>query len=376
MDNPFPVILVAGLTVFGLAIIGAQDFDFSNDDRESVILFEENVGEVGQSQQDSRMMRFGDFTVGDLRGDVQAYRSDRDEISRSLLSSQNIEFNYEATQPREGKVEFEVLGRNGQGAVFVDVNGERVFEEAMISESNPEIDIPSETFQNGDNDVVIGTTRGGWFSSTRYDIRDVEVTVNDRKFHDYRDSFQMYDYELQDLVETRLTFSIEESVMNNPLRIEINGNQVFSQAQPRETGKQIEIDPDEADLNPGRNTIKFSTGRDSEYVISNAALTTRYIGTTESRTVNMEFGVNQSDLRFADDSDTTEFLRFDYQSLLPSPRSMIIDFNDETREFTPRNGQNTWELPEGAVREENLLIIRSNGTYQMNNLRLVSERGE
>lgn len=374
MDNPFPVILVAGLTVFGLAIIGAQDFDLSTDDRESVTLFEENIGEVGQSQQDSRTERFGDFTVGDLRGDVQVYRSDRDEISNSLLSSQTIDFNYEATQPREGKVEFEVLGRNGQGAVFVEVNGERVFEEAMISEANPEIEIPSGSFQNGDNSVVIGTTKGGWFSSASYDIRDVEVTVNDRKFHDYRNSFQMYDYELQDFVESRLTFTVESSVMNNPLRIEINGNEVYSENLPRVTGKEVEIDPDEADLNPGRNTVKFSTGRDSEYIVNNAALTVRYVGTTETRTVNKEFGVNQSNMRFVDQEESTEYLRFDHQSLLPSPRDMSITLNNASNEFTPRNGRNSWELPEGTIKEENLITIRSNGTYQMSGLRVTSER--
>lgn len=378
MDNPFPVIVVIGLTLFGLAFIADQEFNFSlgeEEENDQIVLIHENIGQIGDSQEDERTVRFENFTVGDLRGDIQVFLSEREEISNSLFSSQSIEFSYDATQPRDGKVEFEVLGKEGTGAVFVEVNGERVFEEAMISGNQPEIEIPEGYFRNGENNVKIGTNKGGIFSSSRYDLKDIEVEVNDRGFHDRREGFQMYDYELQDLRETMLTFSLESSIMNEPLDIEINNNTVFSEPITRVTGREVDVDPDEVNLNPGRNTIRFSTGQDSEYVFENAQFTVRYIGTTRQENVNVDFELSSGQKRFVDESDTVEELKFNYQNLLPSFREMTVTLNGEEHTFTPGNGPNAWTIPEDTLREgDNELTIESDGAYRMENLRIVSER--
>jgi hypothetical protein len=102
----------------------------------------------------------------------------------------------------------------------------------------------------------------------------------------------------------------------------------------------------------------------------------RYVGNSQGENVLSNFGMTQSDINFAQRDDTTEYITFDYQNLLPSPRDLQIQLNDFTTTITPTNGQNRINFSASELEESNYLAIRSRGTYQMNNLRVESVRAD
>ncbi|MFB6147638.1 MAG: hypothetical protein ABEJ66_02030 [Candidatus Nanohaloarchaea archaeon] len=372
----FPVMVLIGLTVFGLAYVANEaDLNFSGGTQAKKMVYtSDSFGQVGSANQDFRIIRFEDFNVGELRGSVEAYSARKAIISNSLLSGDIIKVRYNASQPRGGKVTFEVLGRSGPGQVYVKVNGKTVWKHHLVSTGTPEISIPRTSLGPGMNTIVIGATRGGLLSGTKYSLEDIEVTVNDRKFHDWSDSFQLYSYEVQDFVSGQLTFSITDSVKTSPLKVYVNNELLYSKRQVRISPEKIDVSPSNADLHPGYNTVRFATDGQAKYTIGNPQLTVRYLGNTEHKTLRVAFGINSTGLGFAQKESTDEFIAFNYQRLLPSPRPMVVELNNQTYRLTPENGENRIDIQASVLERSNELTVRSNATYEMNRLRVVSER--
>lgn len=379
MEQGFAVVLVAGLAVFGLMFV-ASESDFSSPDapaQERVVLLEENVGTVGGAQSDIRNISFRDFTVGEVRGDVQAYTAQSASISNSFFSGNSINIDYNATQPRRGQIEFEVLGRTGQGKIYASVNGNRVFEAATVTGATPTINFSSSVLQHGMNDIKVGTTKGGFFSSASYTLEEVEITVNDRKFHDFTDSFELYSQELNNYVSSNLSFTIpvSSSRPESDLRISVNGEEIFSEALVRST-QQIEVDKREADLTPGYNTIEFATDGQAKYEINNPEIVMRYIGSTSPETFRADFEMTSAQISYAEEDGTEEVLSFDYQKLVPSTNELSISLNGNSYDHLPQNGYNEVELDAEHFQEDNTLVISSEGSFRMQNLQILSERIE
>jgi hypothetical protein len=378
MEEKFGVVIAIGLAVFGLTFVANNaDTGFLNtgeQDTEQVFV-DKSYGKIGESNPDDRVIEFGDFTVGEARGNIRAYRNERATVSDSLFGGENIVFRYNATQPRTGNVTFEVLGREGKGSVYVQVNGQRYFSEPLIATGSPTVEIPQSGLKPGINRFEIGVERNSFFGSTNYALEEVEARVNDRKFHDYEDNFQIYSYELEDYVESPLTFTITDSVKTSPLEISINDQTVYSKDQVR-SQNEVDITPRNANLDPGSNEITFSTNRPSEYNIESAQMTMRYIGNVERQNIEFDFELNDDQLDLANQEDTSEHISFEYQNLLPSPRPVKISLNDYSETINPENGENSIELEEGVIQEENSFSFRSNGTYQLDNLRIQTEGEE
>ncbi|PSH01814.1 MAG: hypothetical protein BRC26_02915 [Nanohaloarchaea archaeon QH_8_44_6] len=378
MEEKFGVFIGIGLAIFGLAFVAnSADFDFidtAEQDTESVFI-DKSYGKIGESNPDDRVIKFGDFPVGEARGNVRAYRNERTSISDSLFGGENIVFQYNATQPRTGNVSFEVLGREGKGDVYVEVNDRRLYSEPLIATGSPRVDVPQTALKPGINRFEIGVERNSFFGSTKYALEEVETRVNDRKFHDYEDNFQVYSYELQDYVESPLTFTITNSVKTSPLEISINDQTVYSKDQVR-SQNEVEITPRNANLTPGSNEITFSTDKPSRYDIENAQMTIRYIGNVKRQNIELDFPLNKNQIDLVNNEDTTEYISFEYQNLLPSPRPVNIKLNDYQETLNPRNGENSIELEEGVTQQENSFSFRSNGTYQLDNLRIYTEGEE
>lgn len=374
MEEKFGAVVAIGLAVFGLVFVAnTADTGFFDDNQETESVFvDKSYGQLGESNPDDRAVRFGDFTVGEARGNIRAYRDEEASVSDSLLGGEELVFRYNATQPRSGNITFEVLGREGKGDVYVKVNGEQLFSEPLIATGSPEIEVPQSALETGINRFEIGVKRDSFFGSTKYSLEEVEARINDRKFHDYQDTFQIYSYELEDYVESPLTFSISDSVKTSPLDISINDRTVYSKEQVR-SEEEVEITPRNADLTPGSNEITFSTDRPSEYSIQNAQITMRYIGNVERQNVDFDFDLSNSQIDLVEGDDTSEYISFEYQNLLPSPRPVSIRLNDYQQSLNPENGENRIELEEDVLDNENSFSFKSNGTYQLNNLRIYSE---
>ena len=102
----------------------------------------------------------------------------------------------------------------------------------------------------------------------------------------------------------------------------------------------------------------------------------RYIGRTDSETVNLNFEMTQSQLSYVEKEDTVEKIGFDYQKQLPSTNELVISLNGNEYTHLPENGYNELELNPEDFQEENSLSIRSEGSFRMQNLQIQSERSE
>ena len=377
MAERFGVVVAVGLTFFGLMLIAAQDIGIQigggSSPPDRLVLTSQNFGEVGGAKTDIRTTNLGSFTIGEGRGNIRAYRDNKVDVSSSLLSSNTIEFDYNATQPTKASVSFEVLGKTGNGAVYVQVNGKRVFEEKLVTTATETVNISGDNLKPGINSFKLGTTKGGLISSTEYALEDFEATVNDRKFNNHVDSFQMYQYELEEYVGTNLTFNIpaDSSIITKPLQISVNDNNIFDSRSVR-SEKSISIPRGSAELQPGYNTVRFETEADATYRIENAQVTVRYIGITESADRQIEFGINESNLDYVNRDSTEESVMFDYQEVTGG-NTLYIEIGDFNRTISPVNGQNTMDLPEGILSESNTLEFESDGSFTLNNFRILSE---
>lgn len=382
MDDKFLAVVIAGVTVFGLAFVldhagTGGDLLETEEDVDRMVLHQEHVGTVGRSSNDFRTIELGDFNVGRARGDIRGFFTERAEIEDRLFGSEELRFSYDATTPNGGEVTFNVLGREGTGAVYLDVNGERVFEEAMVSGSSTTVTIPERHLRPGENEFKMGVSRPGIFASSKYYLEDVELRVNDRQFHDHVDSFRLFDYEIEDFVEADLQFDITRAERTDPLRVFVNDQKLYEREQQRISPEEIELNPQNANLVPGSNTISFRTRGEARYDIENAMITMRYLGNIDSQNVVLGFRLNDSQRQFVDREDTREEVLFDYQNLLPSPRPIEVRVNDFSRTIEPReNRRYNVTVPEGELEGANRLEMRSNGTYELENVEVVSERIE
>jgi len=378
MAERFGVVVAIGLTFFGLMLIASQDIDVGlnlggGEQQQDIQLVSESFGELGGATQDVRTSQIGTFNIGEGLGDIHAYQNERATVSNAMFSKEAITFDYNATEPRYAVMEFEVLGTEGSGAFYVEANDERVFERQLVSSADETVNISSEYLNNGINNFEIGVNKGGILGSTEYLIEDVEASVRDRKFNDRTENFQMYEYELRDFVDANISFTIpvDSSIITEPLEVEVNDNEVFSEASVR-AEQDVSINPTNADLRPGANTVRFSTDADASYLVENAQLAVRYIGTTESVERNIEFDLAQEELAHVNRDNTLETLNFDFQALSGEGE---IDFsiNDYNVSMNPLNRGNTQELPEDVFEEENTLELEGTGSFVLNNLIIDSE---
>lgn len=376
MSNAFVAVLAVGLTIFGLAFIAAEVGPGLNNPETEMTYFNQDIGQIGETQTDTRPIELGSFTVGEGRGDIQAYRADRMEVNQKRVRSNPLTFEYEASQPRDGSVSFRVIGREGNGNIYVEVNGNRIFSEPMTSDFTGEgitIDIQEHHLRQGDNTFKIGATHGSLFSPTTYTLENIRAEVNDRDFHDRVETFRMFENEFDNLHSTELNFRIpaETTHIDAPLEIRVNNNTVREDTLAR--GEyEVELTTENADLRPGRNTIRFLTFDQAFYQIENSIINIHYGVTTDAESLTREINLNSSQLDFANREDTQEELRFRYTNL-NNPNTLQIDLNDETYDLTPQNGANTIEINEGVLQENNILTLSSPGSFRIENLQLGSK---
>jgi hypothetical protein len=377
MEEGFPIVVILGLAIFGMIWIGTEAGNIGGENPEEITLYSSNLGTIGETQQDFRTISFGDFTVGETRGNIQAYTADTETIKKGLLSGDNIIINYNATQPGKGQINFEVLGRGeGKGKIYVKVNGNKIFNSATISGAEPEINISRNQFKTGMNKIEIGTSKTGLIGKSSYTLEDIEVTVEDRKFHDYTSYFEIYKHELDNFRPSNLTFQIpvDNSVPTDPLKVEINNQEVYSRDAGR-SNQEVTITPGNADLGTGYNTIEFKTNSDAKYAVKNAELQVRYSTNIEPANQDIEFSLDQNQLDYTQRDNTETELSFEYRKTTTAT-PLKITLNGNTTETTPRNGENTLKLNTENLQTENTLQIESRNTFTLTNLEIVSKKTE
>lgn len=378
MANAFAAVLAVGISIFGLAFIAAElDYGVSTEEEDERIFFEKDIGQVGETTTDTRPVEFGSFSVGQTRGDIQVFRRDSAEVSQGRVFSSPLTFEYEADVPEEGEVSFRVVGRDGNGPIYIKVNGEKIFEEPMTRDftgTPSEFEIEARHLDRGTNEIEIGAGRGSMMSPTTYYLENIQAEINDEAFHDRVETFRMYENEFENLHSVELNFRVpaETARIDAPLEIRANGNTVFEETVAR--GEyEVELRPEEADLSTGMNTLRFLTFDQASYRLENSILNVHYGVTTGRESVTEEVELSSADLDFVEQEDTSEKLRFQYTNL-NNPNDLKIELNDEVYDLNPQTGGNTVEFEEGVLEETNIITFSSNGSFRMENLQLMSER--
>jgi hypothetical protein len=241
-----------------------------------------------------------------------------------------------------------------------------------FSGTGTSVEIGQSVLRPGINNFRIGTTKGGLLGTTEYLIEDIEVEVNDRKYHERRETFDMYTHEFQNFRGADLNFRIplDSSAPAEDLEIRVNGNTVSEQA--RAQGEYtVSINEDNAALRPGQNNIHFLTSGQAFYDIENANIEVGYAVTSDPESRSERITLSQSQLDYVNDDSTTEYLEFEYVNL-NNPNQLTLDLNDESFDLRPQNGWNEIKLDEGVLEENNVLTYSSQGSFRMENLQLVS----
>lgn len=372
MEEKFSAVVAAGLAVF--AIVFLLDSVGIASGPSQQILMQKAPGDVGDTSEDLRTIRFGSFTVGEARGDILVHEQEQATVKDVLIGGKSVTFNYNASQPTSGEVNFEVLGRRGAGTLYVKVNGEKIFDEYLIATGTPEIEIPQSVLNHGENKFKIGT-KSDFLKESVYTIEDVEVTVNDRKFHDYRDAFQMYSHELTNFKSANLTFSlpVDSSIPAGPLEVYINDNLLFNRSITRST-QEIEVNSQNSELSRGENSISFKTDERAKYSLRNVAMNVRYFGNVRPGSFEQEFKLSEDRKDYANRRLTSEAIEFNYIPL-ESVAPIKITLNDFNATINPERGDNSIELPESLFEEENTLEMQSTSAFRLGSFQIISERG-
>jgi len=94
--SPFVIVVVLGISVFGLFFIGSMaegdilDFPSEEEQTQKMVFEQRSPGTVGQTTSDHRNIDLGSFTVGEARGNIGAYSTNQQEISDRLLGGEQI----------------------------------------------------------------------------------------------------------------------------------------------------------------------------------------------------------------------------------------------------------------------------------------------
>lgn len=372
MEEKFSAVVVAGIAVFGLVFV--IDHVGIATGPESRLLMQESPSDVGETSEDIRTVRFGSFTVGEARGDILVHEEEKATLKDVVIGDNSLKFTYDAVQPTSGKAKFEVLGKRGSGTVYVKVNGEKIFDEYLISTGNPEIKIPRRVLRNGENRFEIGTD-SDFLKESTYTIEDVDVRVDDRKFHDREDTFQIYEHELKNFVGANMTFSlpVDSSVPSSSLKVFVNDNLLFNRTITRST-QEIEVTSQNADLRRGENSVRFETDGEAMYSLRNVGMNVRYVGNVRPGSFEESFELENPRLRYANRRLTAEKIEFNYVPL-ESVAPIDIELNDFNTTLNPERGLNTVNIPENAFKKENRLSMESSSAFRLNSFQIRSERG-
>jgi hypothetical protein len=379
MSNSFVAVVAVGLTVFGLAFIATEaDIGLGEDQPDERIFFDKDIGQVGNIESDVRNVNLGSFTVGEGRGNIQVYRRDSVEISQGRIFSDPIKFSYNASVPENGSVSFRVLGREGNGDIYIKVNGETVFSEPMTSDftgTGSEFEIGAEHIDRGVNKFKIGAKRGSWLSPTSYDLENIEVEVNDRDFHERIETFRIFENEFENLNDVELSFRIpsQTSQVESPLEIRVNNNTIREDTL---VGNEYteELTTENSGLNPGRNKIHFLTFGQGFYQIDNAIVDIHYSVTTNQASRSERIELSAADIGFINRENTFTELRYDYTNI-NDPNRVNITLNDRSYDLRPQNGENQLEIEEDVLKEgDNILTLSGPSSFEIENLRLISSK--
>ncbi|MDY6788444.1 MAG: hypothetical protein SVV03_00625, partial [Candidatus Nanohaloarchaea archaeon] len=378
----FGIVLIIGIAIFvvGGLLAGITDTPDlgtggSGEDKEGALL-SKNVGWIGEISTTSRTpLQLDKVNAGSTDPNQTVESFEKIEIRNSVLGSDNfVTAKFETREPKALYLKFTVADANPSGKMIFNLNGN--VEKKRELQPGKSYTIKLSNMSKGKNTLLLAAESPGlmFWSTALYDLRDVELVLNDRSFSRNTKTFRLFPYEVEGFDQGELSFSVHEDVeARDPLVVDINGRTVMERSavkRPEPYSKKFSAS--ETDLRPGENTVSFYTRPGSDYTLSNVNINLDYYATTSRNVVSESFDLPFFDYRLID-SDDRGTMTLDVDKIgLEKP--VKVSLNNKTWNRMLEGGENTFEFRGGSLLEgENTVELVTTGSYKISRLEVKLE---
>lgn len=374
MSN-FVYVMAAGVALFVLGGIIAGVTDIPAVDTGETAegdggLFSTEIGVIGTVEQDFRVVDFGDINVSYRSPTKTVDQQDELRLIGGAFDEGDTKFvSFDVQDPEDLTMSFSVAQARPYGDLIVTLNGEE--ERTLQPEAGRTHEVTFSNVTEGTNNILMEVEGPGYrfWSSTMYDLRDFEVTVDDMAVRRNTKTFRVYEYEWDGFDTGEIRFDIDEAVREYPLVIEINGNQVY-EASPidRALTENTSFTRDGTGLSLGENTISFYSQPGAEYQLTGTELDIQFFGSPAQRTVTEEFQLPEDAYRRLDEE--LGKISFDVNRI-GLDREVMVELNDREYTVDPSTGTNDLMFTRDDVSQgTNELSFTTDGNYEISEVRI------
>lgn len=373
----FVYVVLAGVAIFFIAglIAGIPPLQ-GQEEIETKTFFTEDFGPIGHVNKTFRRIRLGDLSIGALRGNKTVETIEEAKIENGYFSYNSRVIEFHSNNPEAAWLSFEVLNTNLYGKLKIIANGEEVISSKMMTGIDPKIRI--ENLKKGKNRIEIVSEGPGlrFWAPSIYELRDLELVVNDYGYSSYSKPFKVYDYELRGFSHGKVKFFVERALRNKSLKVNINGNEIYKENPlKRSLPYEVRFHANDTNLKLGENILKFSSGEGAKYKLSNADLKLFYYGNPERTVITREFQISDKEYNDLGKEKIKGTLSFDSKVFISN--EMKIELENKTFEVYPESGKNKYFFDQDDLKKgTNTLRISTEGSFRIQNFKLKSVEKE
>ncbi|MCJ7450773.1 MAG: hypothetical protein MUP58_03475 [Candidatus Nanohaloarchaeota archaeon QJJ-9] len=362
----YVLIVAIGIFIIGGLLAGGGDLGVNlGGEGDGKVVFSQDIGAVGDVNHTSKSFNIGEVEVKERPPNRSVKNFSSLEVTRGILGEGSSEaLTFEANNPNALYVSFTVEDAVRSGKLKFRLNGnvEKEFEPKPGTYHS----IKLTNLSKGTNtlQVAAGSPSLKFWKKTSYNLKDVEIVLSDEFVSRNTRTFRLFDYQVKGFDEATLRADIGEAKLNKPLKIDINGNEVYSNSI-RDKSIKIPFTKADTGLHPGENTVSFLTETGAFYNLNSVVLDVKFYSGTEQRSVKKEFEVSGADYQLFRGKNGT--IGFDV-SYVGVPRAdMTIKLNNRTYSFKPESGENRLNFTREDLRSgTNTLTLTSPGSYRIN----------
>jgi len=376
------VLMAAVIVMFVFGLFGGTDYgneregigrDGENDSGDYLYSFK--PGRIGDFNSTTRTVFHDDSLVVMEESPNRTVKSyEKLEVQRGVFSDTVSEsLRFETMEPEAVHISFTAETAQTYGDLVFMVNGH--VEKTMVPEEGKRYTVSLENITRGENVLLISAENPGYvfWSPAKYQLSDVEIKLEDMAVSRNTETFRAYDYELSSFDTGTVEFFVRDDVRaNEPLRIDINGNNIFERtAAKRSLPYNARFSKFGTDLRQGENTLSIYTGKNSEYPLSNINIELQYYQSTERTSIQKSFNLPLHQYQLI--RENNGYIDYRVESIGVA-EDLEISLGD--REFTesPELGWNRIDITKNDLKNgENNLTISTPGSFEISEFRIVME---
>lgn len=372
----FAYVLMAAVSVLVLGglIAGVSDVpgvNVAGEDTDGEALYSEDIGVIGNISYSSRAIDLGDVTVEHGSPNVTVAEDSGVTVSASTFEQPQTKlYSFESRSPEALYVTFSTAATGDGGQLRFVLNGHT--EKTVSPAAGTTSTVTLTNLSAGSNTLLLRASDPGYrfWQTTRYELEDVSLTVNDDTATKTLLPFRVYDYEVQNFDVGTLTFDVTDSTRTAPLTARINNYTVYDgRPNQRVLPYEREFTATRTGLSAGENVLTFQTRPGASYSLSNVQIDIRAYDTTNSRLITETVQVPRVRYELMAETDGGK-ITFDVeQANVQKP--MTISFGDAEFTLTPDGGEQALYFDKSDISSgQNELRIQTSGNYELRNFRI------